>query len=160
VKQLEPRPGVRRIVPGAAGLRDLVPALVPIGALVALLAACGNNTAVYADDEHDPIPYVGKIDGVVATNQGLYYLMTISSPLDASSRSLRRLQAKCANYLKDFRSRETQADLARRGAGSKHIDVYLNPGSSPKARQALMECGEKARAEGVDFHLRETLPAK
>lgn len=134
--------------------------LVPIAAVVALLAACGNNTAVYADDEHDPIPYVGKIDGVVATNQGLYYLMTIPSPLDGSSRSLRRLEAKCASYLKDFRSPRTQADLARRGAGSKHIDVYLNPGSSPKARQVLMECGEKARAEGVDFHLRETLPSK
>lgn len=133
-------------------LRDLVPAVVPIGAVVTLLAACGNNTAANADDPHDPIPYVGKIDGVVSTNQGLYYLMTISAPLDGSSRSLHRLQAKCANYLKDLRG--------RRGARSKHIDAYLNPGSSPKARQALMECGEEARAEGVDFHLRETLPSK
>lgn len=151
-----PTVGARR----AVRLRDLAPGVIPIAAVAVLLAACGNNTAVYADDEHDPIPYVGKIDGVVATNQGLYYLMTISSPLDASSRSLRRLEAKCASYLKDFRSPQTEADLARRGAGSKHIDVYLNPGSSPKARQVLMECGEKARAEGVDFHLRETLPAK
>jgi len=122
---------------------------------VALLVAC--DDATLKDDADDPIPSVGKIDAIVSTNQGLYYVMTIASPLDGSRRALRRLQAKCDNYLMDFRSPQTQADLARRGAGLKHINAYLHPASSPEARQALIQCGEKARAEGIDFQITQSL---
>jgi len=127
-------------------------------ASVALLGACQPGSPIYADDPEDPIPYVTKIDGVVSTNQGLYYLLTIATPLDASYRSLHRLEVKCDNYLNDFQSPQTQADLAKRGAGLKHINVYLHPASSAEARRALAACGIKARAQGVDFQITDKLP--
>src|SRR5215813_221359 len=80
-------------------------------ALILSMTACQPD---YADDLNHPIPSVTKIDWVISSDQALRYGLVIASPLGRDSRSLSRLTRKCQNYLADFRSPQTRAQLAKR----------------------------------------------
>jgi hypothetical protein len=125
---------------------------------MALLVGCNMDTHMYDDDPSHSIPRVGVIDAVLETDQGLRYGLVIATPLDSSDRSLSRLKRKCDGYLADFRSAETQANLAKRGRGEKYIYVYIHPASSSEARAEIALCKSRAESDGIKFLVTESLP--
>jgi hypothetical protein len=131
------------------------PLVLPV--LITFLGmGCDMDIHTYDDDPSHAIPRVGVINVVVPSDQALRYGLVIATPLDSSERSLKRLQRKCDNYLADFRSPETRADLSNRGNGSKYIHVYLHPASSPEARDIVRACQLTAESEGITFTVTES----
>jgi hypothetical protein len=122
-----------------------------------LFSGCRSNEVEYADDPEDPVPYVGKIDVIVSTDQSLRYGLVVATPIGDDSRSLQRLETKCQHYIEDFASPQTQAELATRTPGRKYIEVYLNPSSSAQARAVLDRCGKAAASEGIEFTVSDSL---
>jgi hypothetical protein len=115
------------------------------------------DTHAYEDDPSHPIPRVGVIDAVLESDQGLRYGLVIATPLDSGERSLSRLKRKCDNYLADFQSAETQANLAKRGPGKKYIYVHIHPASSSEARAIIAACQARAESDGIQFSVTESL---
>jgi hypothetical protein len=130
---------------------------LPHGLRVLLRVAGAHNTEdemdrsqELADDLRHPIPRVHAYDTVLTFSGGGAYLgIVIPHPLDASSRSLLRLQEKQRFYLDSFHSEFGRQQWGTPKADKMKIYVSVHPGSSDPVFELLEKFAKAARDRGV-----------
>lgn len=104
-----------------------------------------------ADDSKNPIPSVNVYDAVLSIGGGGAYLgIVISTSLDASARSLARLNEKLRFYLDSFWSEFGHREWGTPKEGKMKIYVRIHAGSSQEIFERLDSFGAEARSRGVD----------
>ena len=112
-----------------------------------------------ADDSTHPIPSVHIYDFVLTLGGGgAYLLITIATPLDASARSLARLNEKLRFYLESFWSEFGRREWGTPKEGKMKIYVNIHPNSSQKAFERLDSFLAEAHDRGVDVVIMKGAP--
>ena len=111
------------------------------------------------DDSMHPIPRVHAYDTVLTLGGGGAYLgMVIAAPLDASTRSLSRLQEKQRFYLDSFYSEYGRKEWGTPKDGKMKIYASVHPESSEEAFEMLNTFGREARDRGVEVVIMKSVP--
>ncbi len=96
---------------------------------------------LYEDDPSHPIPYVFGCDvNAVMKSGGSDLSIVAASPLDADTRTLRRLLKKIETYLRFICSDEFLAECGAPTIDNTRIIVHLHKDSDPAVLQALSQC--------------------
>jgi hypothetical protein len=104
-----------------------------------------------ADDPAHPLPSVDVFDAVLTVGGGGASLgMVIAAPLEASTRSLARLNEKLKFYLDSFWSEFGHREWGTPKEGKMKIYVRIHPGSSQEVFERLESFSAEARSRGVD----------
>jgi hypothetical protein len=112
-----------------------------------------------ADDPKHPIPSVQVFDSDLTFDGGGAYLgIAIGTPLDASSRSLARLNEKLRLYLDSFWSELGRQAWGTPKEGKMKIYVHIHPESSQEVFKRLDSFSAEARSRGVDVVITREAP--
>lgn len=102
-------------------------------------------------DPAHPIPSVDAFDAVLTMGGGGAYLaIVIAAPLDASARSLRRLNEKLKFYLDNFWSEFGHREWGTPKEGKMKIYVNIHPESNKEVFERLDSFRAEAGCRGVD----------
>jgi hypothetical protein len=114
---------------------------------------------VLADDLTHPVSRVHTYDTVLALGGGGAYLgIVIATPLDASARSLARLQEKQRFYLDSFYSEFGREQWGTPKSGKMKVYVSVHPASSQEAFETLDAFCDQARGRGIEVVISKTTP--
>jgi hypothetical protein len=112
-----------------------------------------------ADDSEHPIPSVHVYDfDLTFDGGGAYLAIAIGAPLDASPRSLARLNEKLRFYLDSFWSEFGRREWGTPKEGKMKIYVHIHPGSSQEVFERLDSFSAEARNRGVDVVITREAP--
>lgn len=110
-----------------------------------------DNESELADDLAHPIPSVHVYDAVLTMDGGGAYLgIVIAAPLEASARSLARLNEKLRFYLGSFWSEFGHREWGTPKEGKMKIYVRIHPGSSQEVFERLDAFSAEAHGRSVD----------
>jgi hypothetical protein len=112
-----------------------------------------------ADDDTHPIPSVHVYDfALTFAGGGARLLITIATPLDASARSLARLNEKLRFYIDSFWSEFGQREWGTPKEGKMKIYVNIHPESSRGAFERIDSFSVEAHSRGVDVEIMKWQP--
>jgi hypothetical protein len=109
---------------------------------------------VFGDDTSHPIPFLGRIDTLVETEDGArYYGLVIASPMSGDERSRKRLSRKLRDYIID---RHSEAVLRKSGpasAANTKLTVLIHPGSDASIFEVLAQARPALEEAGFEFEV-------
>ena len=118
-----------------------------------------SSEELFGDDPSHPIPYLGRIDTFVTTQEKTcYYGLVIASPLRDDYRSRRRLLKKIGDYVEDRHSSEARREFGVAASGNTKLSVLIHPGSDSTIFELLEQC--RAALEESGFAYEVTTDAK
>jgi hypothetical protein len=109
---------------------------------------------VFDDDTSHPIPFLGRIDTLVETEDGARsYGLIIASPMSNDDRSRRRLSRKLRDYIMDRHSPEVLRKSGPATAANTKLTVLIHPGSAESVFEALAQARPALEEAGFSFEV-------
>ena len=109
---------------------------------------------VFGDDTSHPIPFLGRIDTLVETEDGArYYGLVIASPMRGDDRSRRRLSRKLRDYIIDRHSAEVLSKSGPASAVNTKLTVLIHPGSDVSVFEVLAQAKPAFEEAGFEFEV-------
>jgi hypothetical protein len=109
---------------------------------------------VFGDDTSHPIPFLGRIDTLVETEDGSRsYGLIIASPMSGDNRSRQRLRRKLRDYIIDRHSVEVLSKSGPPSAANTKLTVLIHPGSDVSIFEILTEARTALEQAGFTFEV-------
>ena len=109
---------------------------------------------VFGDDTSHPIPFLGRIDTLVETEDGArYYGLIIASPMSGDERSRKRLSRKLRDYIIDRHSAEVLSKSGPASAANTKLTVLIHPGSHVSIFEVLAQARPALEQAGFEFEV-------
>jgi len=109
---------------------------------------------VFGDDTSHPIPFIGRIDTLVETEDGARsYGLVIASPMSGDDRSRQRLKRKLRDYIVDRHSAEVLSKSGPATAANTRLTVLIHPGSDVSVFEVLAQARHAFEEAGFEFEV-------
>lgn len=107
------------------------------------------------EDPTHPVPYPGKVDVLVETQEGeVHYGLVIAAPLRADERSQQRLLQKLEDYISDRRSDASLQKYGQPTPDNTHLLIAIHPDSDRVIFELIEKCRPWLEGHGFSFKVR------